>query len=511
MSSRIELSGGRFSRDAVVVACAVGVTAVFALVLTGTSAISAVQALTVACGILGVALVVRYPSLVVHALIVLLFTAAPSDLTYGVRVGGFFIFFYEVFLFASLVYVAVVYAQWNQRISSPILLLGALFGCVVVYAAVLGLHHGFTLADIQNDARPVAEMLVAAVIAMVLFATGRSSEYANTVLGVLVFSAVATVYSSISGTPLGARTETAELSTDTGDVVGGGSEAARYLTEAVPLALVVLIVGTTYWLYSGQLSRKLGVALAAALIISLLAFSRNTWLALGCGVVMVLVFGVVTRRFVDVFRRLIGACCVVAFAAAAAWAFSAVFGFQGWWDTQVMGFTNRVVSGFNSSAASVDSSAQYRLSENRYLMASIKGHPYEGGGFGLRYRPAVGEVGDFTADRGQLYAHNTYLWLFAKGGAAGIGSFVLLLLAPCALALGRRCEDARVVAAVSTLLALGVTMIFVPIPLDYYDSTIVGVVLGACVGLTATRFDRVDAPASDDSRTNARQLAEFTD
>ena len=186
-------------------------------------------------------LVTRNPSWIVHALLIVTFTtlplgsanAAPAT---GVWIGGrFYIEYYEFFVLGALLYavwllstVPVAALRLRHCAAVPA---AALFGVVVVGGLVVGLLRDYPTRDIQTDARPLLGMLAVIFIAAVIFAADDWRRYLKTITAILLFSAVYTIYGSVTGQYLGLRTEAASLYDDrSGEVLSGGSDTLRALS-----------------------------------------------------------------------------------------------------------------------------------------------------------------------------------------------------------------------------------------------------------------------------------------
>ena len=85
-------------------------------------------------------------SWIVHAMLITAFTTMPLGIPFGIRVGGYYIFFYEFFAFGSLLYaigllraspVATTRLQNSAGVRATVL-----FGITVVTGVIIGLLHG---------------------------------------------------------------------------------------------------------------------------------------------------------------------------------------------------------------------------------------------------------------------------------------------------------------------------------------------------------------------------------
>ena len=331
---------------------------------------------------------------------------------------------------------------------------------------MVGLLRGYSLDDIQTDARPLIAMMIVAAVAAVIVAADDWRRYLKTITAVLMVSAAITIYASATGTSLRGRTETAELTAAGGDVLSGGSNALRYLTQATPPALVVLLGCVTLLVLGRVTAKQAAPMLIPSLVISLLGFSRNTILALAGALVFAFVISVVDGHLGRVVTRFVSTALVAGVVIFGLSTLGHALGAGHWIDTQVAGYSNRVISGFAESYEGHDASTQYRLQELEYIKTSGAEHPIVGGGFGFRYRPPAGDPGDFEADRGQLYAHNTYGWLYVKVGILGVLAFLILMLSCVLPALSAYRSSPLLEGAAAALVGLSVAMIVMPLPID---------------------------------------------
>ena len=441
-------------------------------------------------------LLFRNPSWLVHALLIVLFTTRTEELPLGIRVFGYLIYFYEFLLFASL-----LYTMWllraspfaAKRLRNSVAVWAAVsFGITIAIGVSLGILRGYPLYDIQYDARPVINMMIAASVAAIIVAVNDWQRYMKTIIAILIFSAAVTVFASANGMSLAGRTESAELRAVEGYAIGGGSEAIRYLTDTTQLALAVLI-GCVALLVLGRLTAKQAAPmLIPALMISLLSFSRNTILALAGTIVFALLIALLDGQLLRLVPRLVSITLVAGVAVFGLFTLGRALGAGDWIDTQVSGYGNRVIAGLTQSYEKEDRSTLYRLEENRYITITGAHHPIFGNGYGKRYKPPVGEYGTFHASLGTLYAHNSYGWLYVKVGVAGVATFLTLIGASVLPALFRH-RSSLLLAATATLVGVSVILIVVPLPNGHGDSALLGLVIGACIGAGALRAPRASA------------------
>jgi O-antigen ligase len=431
-------------------------------------------------------------SWIVHAMLITVFTTTPPGIPFGIRVGGTYIFFYEFFAFASLLYaIGLLRASpvaTTRLLNSAGVRATVLFGITVVTGVIIGLLHGHFLKDIQIDVRSLVDMMIVIFVVAVIFAVNDWRRYLKTIVTILTFSVVIILYASVSGKSVGFRTEHSQLYDKT------TSTAARFITQTTGLALVVVLACVTLLVLGRVTVKHAAPMLIPSLVICFLSFSRNTILAIAGALAFALVFALIHGNMVRAAPRFAMIALVTGLAIFGLPVLGHAIGAGHWVDEQVSGYVDRVVAGFEDSNVKRDASAQGRLDEDKHLTKSGAEHPIFGAGFGYRYKPREGSIrdpGDFAGTvTGQLYAHNTYLWFYVKVGVVGAATFLLLLVVGVLPALGRRRPSPVSVAAAGTLVGLGIALIFVPYPLDQANSAAVGLVIGASLEAGTVRAIR---------------------
>jgi hypothetical protein len=438
---------------------------------------------------------------IVHAMLITAFTTTPAGVPFGIRIGGYYIFFSEFFVFGSLLYaigllraspVATARLQNSAGVRATVV-----FGVTVVAGVIIGFLHGYSLKDIQIDMRAIADMIIIIFVVAVIFAVDDWRRYLKTIVAILTFSAVMILYASVTGKSVGLRSETAELdpnTTSTGGVLGAGSTATRFLTQTTALAMAVVLACLTLLVLGRVTAKHAAPMLIPALVITFLSFSRNTILALAGTLAFALVFTLINGNLVRAGARFVAMLLVTGAAIFGLPILGHAIGVGHWVDAQVTGYADRVVAGFEQSNVKNDRSAQGRLKEDAQLINSGADHPIFGAGFGYRYRAPEGGIrdpGNFTRTAtGQLYAHNIYLWFYAKVGAVGAGTFLVLILIGVPPVLGRRRPSPVFVAAAGTLVGLGVLMSVMPLPLDQANAAALGLAIGASLEAGTLRASR---------------------
>jgi hypothetical protein len=433
-------------------------------------------------------------SLIVHAFLLVTFTARTQELPHGFRVLSFYIWWHEPLIIGSL-----CYAIWLLRAAPSVAnrlrhsipaRVALLFSVVVVVGIILGILYGHPLYDIQYDVRPPINMMIVVFIAAVIVAVDDWQRYIKTITVSLIFSAVLMVYASATGMQLGGRNETAQLYAEGGRALAGGSNAMRYLTDATLPALAVLL-GCAALLTLGRVRlTQVTPMLIASLVISVLSFSRTTILALAGAFVFAFLIALLNGHLVRLALRLVLMPLVTAVALFALLNLGNALGGQEWIKTQTTGYVDRVISGLAPSNVQADTSVRYRAQEDQFIEKTGAESPILGGGFGQRYKPPTGKRGTFTAVGGQLYSHNVYNWFYIKSGLAGVVAFLALIATSVLPALLRHRGNLLLTTAASTLVGLSLAMLYSPIPIDQVGSPLLGIVIGLCIGAGTLKVSR---------------------
>ena len=287
------------------------------------------------------------------------FTTMPLGIPLGIRVGGYFIFFYEFFAFWSLLYaIGLLRASpvvTKRFQNSAGVWATVLFGITVVSGVINGLVHGSFLKDIQTDARAIVDMMIVIFVVAVIFALDDWRRYVKTIIAILMLSAAIILYASVSGESVGLRTERAELYDKT------TSDATRFITQTTGLALVVVLGCVTLLVLGRVTAKQAAPMLIPSLVISFLSFSRNTNLALVGALVFTLVIALVDGHLVRVVLRFVLMALVTGVAVFGLSILGDAIGAGHWIDVQVKGYANRVVAGIEQSNLERDASTQDRL------------------------------------------------------------------------------------------------------------------------------------------------------
>lgn len=423
------------------------------------------------------------------------FGALPIGLYVGKVVGPTTIYVWHVVTLLAIFYlILLVRPRFSDYVPPGIFVL-----TVLLYTAV-GFENGHSAEAILHEMTCLFEMVAGYMLALLIVHGDYIKGATQTLVATLWFSAVMAIVSSSLGLRLTGRFETISESTTGGSVtrliIPTTAPAVAVLAALVAAQVLGRVRPATFW--------AMGVP---SLIISLLAFSRGTLIAIAvAGVVAFL-----ANPGWQALRRS-ATFAVSSMAIMAAMVPGALFLLQhskagAWLAHQFAGFSHRVLSGVTASSLAVDDSTKYRLIENADLTRAIAKAPIFGHGMGYAYRLAFGEdsgndqfsFDSFTVLLGTTYAHNFYLWWLVKAGAVGMAIFAWFALRPVIRALRSTSKPAKIAGAVSVgLLALNIVG---PNIEDTPDSVVFGMVLGAAMGLAnmaRTRPDETSDARPDD-------------
>ena len=399
--------------------------------------------------------------------------ALPQGLHVAKVIGPVTIYAYHVVLLLAICYlIPLVRPRFSDY------LLPAIFACTVVYFAAVGFGTGHEPAAIVHEAIFLFEMVGGFLLAVLIVYGGYVKGVMYTIMVTLWFSAGMAVLSSSGALRLAGRLESMESTT--------GDAASRVITSTLTPAIAVLaallaaqIVGrvkpVSYLLFG-----------LPALIVSMLAFSRNTLIALAVAAVVAFFAsaGWSALRRTAGFTAIGTALLAVAVPGALFLLQHSTAG--AWLADQLTAFNHRVLGGVSASALAVDQSTLDRLAEDANLNRAIANAPVFGHGLGYAYQAPFGtDPNEFTNTLGTTYAHNFYLWWLAKAGGVGMAAFAMFSLAPMIRALRSASKQAKTSAAVSA--GLLVMCIIDPLPEDSANALTLGAALGAALAYANLR------------------------
>lgn len=413
------------------------------------------------------------------------FASLPPGIPPGKVIGPVAIYGHHVPLLLAICYLVPI-----VRPPRAAYLLPGMFAITVAFFAAAGLAAGHDPTDIAREATFLLEMVAGFMLAQLIVYGSYIKGTIRVIALVLWFSAGMIIASSLHLIRLGGVSYSLEHET-------GTTEAVRVGTHTATPAMVILTALVAAHIV-GRVKLTTSLALAPpALIVSLLAFSRN--LLISVVVAAVVAFAATlgwhalrrTATFTAVGAAILavtvpGALFLLQHSAAGAWL-----------SDQFTAYHNRVLGGVSTHALAVDESTQSRLRENAHLFPKIAEAPVFGHGLGYPYQAPLWKRETF----GATYAHNFYLWWLSKAGAAGMTAFALFALAPIIRGLRSGVPAAKISAAV----CVGLLMVCIvdPLPEEGANALSLGMALGAAMVFAGLRRRREDASEVDAARTAA--------
>jgi O-antigen ligase len=409
------------------------------------------------------------PEAMVWVALFLAMASLPQGLHVGKVFGPVSIYAYHVTLLLGICYlIPFVRPRFTD------FLLPVMFAFVVIYFAAVGFETGHAPVAVVREATFLLEMVTGFVLALLIVTGDHIKGVIAAIAAMLWFSAGMAVVSSLHGIRLAGREETVET----------GDAATRVITTALTPAVAVLTA-----LVAATVVRRVKPATylvlgPPALIVALLAFSRNTLIAAAIAAVVAFLanlgwsalrrtFGFVAIGAAILAVTLPGALFLMQHSAAGTWL-----------GLQLTAYGHRVLGGVSANALAVDQSTLDRLAEDDHLIPAIAKAPVFGHGLGYAYQlPFGNDPTGFTETLGTTYAHNFYLWWLVKAGAVGMAAFVLFALVPLVRAL--RCGTAP--AKISAAVAIGLLVMcnVDPLPEESPNGLTLGLVLGAAMAFAS--------------------------
>ncbi len=419
------------------------------------------------------------------------FGALPIGLYIGKVVGPTTIYVWHVVVILAIFYlIQLVRPRFSDYVPP------GLFVLTVVFFTGVGFAAGHSPEAILHEVACLFEMVAGYLLALLIVYGDYIKRATQTLVLTLWFSAAMAIVSSSLGLRLTGRFETIGEST-----TGGSVTRLIIPTTAPALAVLAALVAAQVL---GRVRPATFFAMGVpSLIISLLAFSRGTLIAIAVAAVVAFFANPGWKAL-----RRSAAFTLTSAAMLAAMVPAALFLLQhskagAWLGHQFAGFSYRVLGGVTASSLAVDDSTKYRLVENADLTRAIAKAPVFGHGIGFAYRLAFGDEGSgndqfgfdsFTVLLGTTYAHNFYLWWLVKAGAVGMAVFAWFALRPVIRALRSASKPAKIAGAVCA--GLLVLNIFGPNIEDTPDSVVFGMVLGSAMGFANLARRRPAEPSN---------------
>lgn len=423
------------------------------------------------------------PWVAAYALLIVAFLAMPSVVPPQVSLFGVSMYLFEPFLV-----VAVIVALLRLRptrftdTASSLLLFILLGGSLVSIVAKINVSH------VVSDVRSLFYFTGALFVAGRYAATGYIRSISALAYFILWISALLMLFSSVTGIPVAGRQEEATLYLE--GAGSGGGAATRIITSTTNLALPVLAAFLACWIV-GKTSKGSAIrVLLPSLIISFLGFSRNTLL----GVAVAILFALVVVPWRDSWPSIVRRLLAVATSAFLVYMALPVLQFlpgSNFVADQLSTYASRVLDGLSQETLAVDTSVLYREHENSFLIQAIAEQPLLGHGFGYAYKPGEGEVGSFWADKGTIYAHNFYLWVWVKTGLIGLVGWIVLSALPITKVFRERNTNMLFLAC-GTVALLAVSVV-APMPIGSAGSVAIGLFMGASIAYKHVSQQRSDS------------------
>lgn len=434
------------------------------------------------------------------------FGALPIGLYIGKVVGPTTVYVWHVVVLLAIAYlIQLVRPRFSDYVPPGVFVL-----TVLIFTGV-GFANGHSPEAILHEVACLFEMVAGYLLALLIVYGDYIKGATQTLVVTLWFSAAMAVVSSSLGLRLTGRFETI------GESTTGGSVTRLIIPTTAPAVAVLAALVAAQVL--GRVRPATFFAMGVpSLIISLLAFSRGTLIAIAvAGVVAFL-----ANPGWQALRRS-ASFAVTSAVLLAAMVPGALFLLQhskagAWLGHQFAGFSYRVLGGVKASSLAVDDSTKYRLVENADLTREIAKAPVFGHGMGYAYRLPFGDEGSgsdqfgfdsFTVLLGTTYAHNFYLWWLVKAGVVGMAVFAWFALRPVIRALRSASKPAQIAGAVSA--GLLVLNIIGPNIEDTPDSVVFGMVLGSAMGLAnlaRRRSNETGTTGLDDDAAADRTITE---
>ncbi|OBK95837.1 polymerase [Mycobacterium asiaticum] len=416
------------------------------------------------------------PELMIGLALFLGCAALPQGLHVGKVIGPVSIYASHVVLVLAICFVLPA-----VRLRMSEYLLPGLFAATVLYFAAVGFSTGHNPAVVVREATFLLEMIAGFVLALVVVYGEHIMLSINAMAVTLWFSAGMAILGSSGGVRLAGRTESLQM--DTGDA------ANRVITSTLIPAIAVLTALVAAQI-AGRVKPVAYLALGLpALVIAVLAFSRNTIISVGVAAVVAFFASMGWSAVRRAARLTLTGLGILAVTIPGALFLLGDSSAGVWLANQITGFSHRVLGRTSGAALSADPSTLARFAEDRHLNEAIEAAPIFGHGLGYAYQLPFGgdDPNEFTQTLGTTYAHNFYLWWLAKSGAVGMTGFAVFALTPLVRALRSASVPAKISAAVST--GLLVMCIIDPLPEDPANAMTLGIALGSALAF-ATRERR---------------------
>ena len=422
------------------------------------------------------ALAVRRPHWFIYLTVTTAFLTVPQGVKTAYHPGIYTVPFYEFSLVASVIFCALKLTVHRAVIAASLTL-----AALVALGVVLGTAHHGDQEFIISQSQILLDAAGAIFVAGSVLGSRYQQGVVDTVRRVLWFSAFLVLVSAATGLALVGRSEEAHLGNQVED-------ATRLITSTQFLALAVVCFSLAVVLPGKMRFRALAPYFAPALLMLLFAFSRNTLIALGVGVVFTLIG---SRETVTTFAgRLIAGTVMAGSMALASTFILAGTPLGNFSARQATAFQVRVLGGLTTSSLDADPSILARNRENAAMLARIPDSLLVGHGFGFAYRAGTGvspgyvlsgqnSTNHFDAVQSRYYVHNLYLWLLGQSGVLGVVLIIVAMVRPVLTALSPKSSKHLALGAVGA--AFLAICLVTPMLEDPISSLLIGCVIGALI------------------------------
>lgn len=415
-------------------------------------------------------------------LIFLAFSALPESFPNILGIGPVQLAVYQVWLILGALVALIRYRSQLVTDVSALVIIG-----VTITFQISGLLHGASVHRISEDTRLLIVLATAMFIAGRVLVEPQMQQMARiSVLVTLWSSCILVMASSRNLVVLNGRYEDASLNLS-GSL--GDSGSIRILSACTHPAAITLAVCAALCVLRPQMLMRCLPYIVPALVITLFAYSRN---AVVLSVVTLLVAPIFSRDAKSFVRSVVtvGVGCMVFWITGPALRYTSDIPVLGNLDALYTVYSKRVLNGLAPGTQAIDASVLYRRGESVDLWQSIKSHEILGHGFGFRYRIGVGH--GFTSDEGTYYAHQYYLWTWAKTGVLGLMAYVGAYSAPLLRLLSIREASPISSALAGSGVALLVVSAVAPMPLSVNGAPLLGAILGAALALRTRNQNHAD-------------------
>lgn len=431
--------------------------------------------LCVAAGAIVVALLVLIgavwkPNYLVAASGVLAVTTLPKAIPDSVSFGGVDIEIYALVLVLG-VFGLLVRGQVDRRL----LMLSGVWIITLLSFGLYGLANGNDLHWVLANIKYPLVMGLGLLSAPVYLSESIRPKLATLASASLWTSSIFVLLATFTGVEINSNVS----------LLDEGSSSVRIsgVSSVFGMLAILLVIGRTM---RGISSARTNVALLIpSAFIVLMGNSRNQFLGLIIGILLLLLVAAFNKRIGSSFRNLLRLVLVSVTAVSAVGLFigalSPTIGRS--LAVPLSSFAKRAVGGLSEETVTSDISTLWRFREIGFQLPLIAESPIWGRGFGYAYQPTYGTYGVYAQGAEETaahYSHNFYLWLLVMSGIIGLASFLLIFIAPSVVLLLRKSASVDAQSMAVFVLVAAAIMNVSPMPIDS-SSVILGTACGVIV------------------------------